>query len=242
MGLAVAIQADHLVADEPRPCGVMRRNGLEFLSALVAVQAVLIVKTHASHKGFLVRVRGITREVAITRHLRFQIPAEAVIAVAVVALTFCDPFIFEMARGQRAAIGISQVVNHGEHHMAAPAPAHFVHAFEGVIVRDEYRASGHDDQRCEGRQLGGGFRGQARDPKRNGRSFAKLAESDTSRANAKYDPEDAEKRAEEIDKLEIADVHIATFRTDTAVTLNSGSFEVGSKLSATARLINSFAS
>ena len=60
------------------------------------------------------------------------------------------------------------------------------------------------------------------------RSVAERAEPRTSGANAKQHAQHAEKGAEEIDKLDVAQVHLATFRTETAVTLNSGSFEAGS--------------
>src|SRR5215472_18370086 len=145
--------------------------------------------------------------------------------MAVVALIFRDPLVLEMARCQGATIGVTQVVDHGQHHMAARARANFVHSFERMVVGDEDCARGHYDERCEGRQLGGRFSWQSRDPKGGGPSITELAEPRMSGANAKQDAQHAEKRTEEINKLDIAQVHVATFRTETAVTLNSGSLE-----------------
>ena len=53
---------------------------------------------------------------------------------------------------------------------------------------------------------------------------------------------DAGQRPEHHNNLYQIDIHAVTFLTDTAVTLNSGSFEAESSLSATARLTRSFAS
>lgn len=112
--------------------------------------------------------------------------------------------------------------------MAARTPPYFMHAFEGVIVRDEHRSGRHYDQPRKSDQFGRGFSWQSGDPKGNGRSIPKLAESCASRADAKRNTQDAEQRTEKINEVDVVQAHVVAFRTETAVTLNSGSFEVGS--------------
>ena len=151
MGLPMTIQADHLVTRELIASSVVRLHRLKLRRMLMTVQAVLIVEAHARTDRLFVGVRRVARQVAITGQLRFHIPGEAVVTVAVVALIFRDPLILIMSRGQGAAIGVTQIVDHWQHNMAARAPADFMHSFESVIVGDEDCARGHHDERCEGR-------------------------------------------------------------------------------------------
>src|SRR5262249_6293830 len=105
---------------------------------------------------------------------------------------------------------------------------HFMHALESVIIRDEHRSGRQYDQRHKSDQLSSRFSRQSCDPERNGRSVFKLGESRASRANAKQDTQHAEQDTEKIDEVNVGNAHVATFRTETAVTLTSGSLEAGS--------------
>src|SRR5262249_15955624 len=148
---------------------------------------------------------------------------ETIITVTVVTLIFRDPFVLVVARCECAAIGVLHVVDHRTHHVAAGAPAHFMHALERVIVGDEHRSRRQYDQRDKSNHLCSRLGWQSCDQERNGRSVFKLAESRASRANAKQDTQHAKQRTEKIDEMNVVDAHVATFRTETAVTLNSGS-------------------
>ena len=54
MSLAMAVQADHLIAREPLACRVMGFHNLELRRSLVAVQAVAVVEADARGDWLLV--------------------------------------------------------------------------------------------------------------------------------------------------------------------------------------------
>src|SRR5262249_4200569 len=137
-------------------------------------------------------MRRVSRKVPKPGHLCFHVSTETIITVTVVTLIFRDPFVLVVARCQCAAIGVLHVVDHGTHHMAACAPAHFMYALESVIVGDEHCSGRQYDQRPKSDQFSSRFGRQSCDPERNGRSILEFAESCASRANAKEDTQHAE--------------------------------------------------
>ena len=192
MSLPVAIQANHLITREPSARRMVGLDALEFRRVLVTVEAILIIKAHASHDRFFVGVGCVARQVSKSRHLRFHVSAESVVAVTVIALVFGDPFVLVVARSQSSAVRVHHIVRHGAHYMTACAPTDFVYAFKGVIVGDEYGTGRHYDQSRKSHQLGSGFRGQSGYPERSGRRVIELAEAHTSRANAQQDAHNTE--------------------------------------------------
>src|SRR5215471_2738205 len=136
-------------------------------------------------------MRRVPRKMAKPGHLRFHVSTETIITVTLVTLIFRYPFVLVVARCQCSAIGVLHVVDHGTHHMAARAPANFMHALESVIVGYEHCSGRQYDQRPKSGQFSSRFGRQSCDPERHGRSILKLAESRPSRANAKQDTQHA---------------------------------------------------
>src|SRR5215469_10183307 len=160
-------------------------------------------------------------------HLCFEVPAEAVVAVAGIALVLSDPSVLVVAGCQSSAVWIQRIVHHRLHDVATRTAADFVDSFEGVIVCNKHRSRRKYYQADERQEPGKGKCRNTRDDQVD--LFdpgLRLIEARPRNPYAADYAENAHQRPQHHHDLPEINIHTVTFLTDTAVTLNSGSFEV----------------
>ena len=215
MGKAMAADAADLIGLQPFPNRMVALDPLELRRLPVALQTVVVVEPADEPDRLLVGSKGVLDQVAETVHLRLDRPVEAVILVAGVTLLRRDPPVFVMPGRQRHALRVHHVVGDREHHMAAKAARYILRPLEDMIVSEGENGEG-DHQEGEGGE-----------PLVQGREVRRPDKGQTE-GHPRQDhghPENFDRRRK---------IHLSyPFSIRTAVTLNSGCLETGSKKGAT---------